>query len=151
MSSHIATIGWKRTTSDFSYDTYNREHAIRFPSGQSLDGSAAPEYLGSDACVDPEESLIAALSSCHMLTFLAIAAKKRFTVDGYQDEATGYLEKNDAGKFAITRIELRPTITFSGDRQPDADVIAAMHDKAHEHCFIANSISAQVTVLLPSL
>ena len=68
-------------------------------------------------------------------------------MDGYQDAATGYLEKNEAGKFAITRIELRPTITFSGDRQPDAEAIAAIHDKAHEHCFIANSIMAEVTVL----
>lgn len=147
MSSHQATIQWQRQTDDFAYDTYNREHTIQFPNGQQLNASAAPEYLGNEACVDPEESLIAALSSCHMLTFLAIAAKKRYTVDSYVDAATGFLEKNAAGKFAITRIELHPTIAFSGERQPDAEGIAAIHVKAHEHCFIANSITAEVVVV----
>ncbi len=147
MSTHHATIAWTRSTDDFVYDTYSRDHTIAFPNGQQLNASAAPEYVGNAACVDPEESLIAALSSCHMLTFLAIAAKKRYVVDSYEDAATGHLDKNAAGKFAITRIELRPKITFSGERQPDAEAIAALHDKSHEHCFIANSITAEVVVL----
>lgn len=147
MSSHQATVRWNRTSDDFAYDTYNREHQWEFPNGQRLQASAAPDYLGSADCVDPEEAFAASVSSCHMLTFLAIAAKKRYVVEHYVDEAVAILEKNAAGAFAVTRVELHPKIEFSGDRQPDEEGIAAMHDKAHQHCFIANSITAEVVVL----
>ena len=146
MSTHSATIQWHRSTDDFAYDTYNREHTWRFPNGHTVDASAASDYLGSDACVDPEEAFVASLSSCHMLTFLAIAARKRYVVERYSDEAAGHLEKNAGGKLAVTRVELRPQIEFSGERQPDAAGIAAMHEKAHEHCFIANSVTTEVIV-----
>ena len=147
MSTHTATIQWQRNTDDFAYDTYNREHAWSFPNGQTLNASAAPDYLGSDACVDPEEAFVASLSSCHMLTFLAVAARKRYIVDHYDDEATGCLEKNADGKFAVTRVELRPQVTFSGDRQPTDEQIAALHEMAHEHCFIANSVMTEIVII----
>ena len=147
MSNHYALIKWTRTTDDFSYDTYDRSHTWTFPNGQSLKASAAPEYLGDRACVDPEEAFAASVGSCHMLTFLALAARKRYVVDQYEDNAVAKLDKNDAGALAVTRVELRPKIIFSGERQPDADTITAMHEKAHKHCFIANSITAEVVVV----
>jgi len=147
MSTHQATVTWKRATDDFAYDTYNRGHRWSFPGGQSFDASAAPDYLGDPSCVDPEEAFAASVSACHMLTFLAIAAKKRYVVDSYEDAATAILEKNAAGALAITKVELRPQVLFSGDRQPDEAGIAAMHEKAHVHCFIANSITAEVVVM----
>lgn len=147
MSEHRASITWRRTTEDFAYDTYNREHVWAFPNGQTLQASSAPAFLGSEDCVDPEEAFAASVSACHMLTFLAIAARKRYTVDAYQDEATAILEQDGDGAMAITRVELRPRITFSGDRRPSSEDIASMHEKAHQHCFIANSIRSEVVVL----
>jgi organic hydroperoxide reductase OsmC/OhrA len=147
MSTHVATIQWHRSTDDFVYDTYNREHTWHFPNGQTIDASSAPDYLGNAACVDPEEAFVASLSSCHMLTFLAIAARKRYVVDQYTDDAAGYLEKNAAGMLAVTRVELRPRIEFSGVRKPDRAGVAAMHEKAHKHCFIANSVTTEVVVV----
>ena len=109
-------------------------------------GDGAPAYLGSPANVDPEEAFVASLSSCHMLTFLAIACKQKFMLDSYQDEAVGHMEKNAEGKMAITRVELRPKITWGGDRTPSAEQLDEMHHAAHENCFIANSVKTEVTV-----
>ena len=96
--------------------------------------------------VDPEEAFVASLSGCHMLTFLAIACKQQFVIDSYEDEAVGHLEKNADGKLAITRVELRPKITWGGDRKPSADELDKMHHAAHENCFVANSVRTVVTV-----
>ena len=109
-----------------------------------MPGSAAPAFKGSAERVDPEEAFVAALSSCHMLTFLAIAAKKRLVVDDYVDSAVGYLEKNEDGKLAMTRVVLRPAIQFADP--PSAETIEKMHHKAHENCFIALSVKTEVTV-----
>ena len=94
MSEHKVTVEWKRETPDFSYQTYNRDHDWAFDSGVTVRASAALAYLGSAACVDPEEAFVASLSSCHMLTFLAIACRKRFVLDEYRDEAVGILGKD---------------------------------------------------------
>lgn len=98
MSEHHAKVVWSRNEVDFSYQTYSRDHLWSFPGGVEVPASAAPDFLGSEQRVDPEEAFVAALSSCHMLTFLAIAAKKRLVIEEYQDEAVGFLEKNDMGK-----------------------------------------------------
>jgi organic hydroperoxide reductase OsmC/OhrA len=87
MSEHTVTVDWKRETPDFAYETYNRDHAWSFDAGVTVRASANPAYLGSETCVDPEAALVSGLSSCHMLTFLSIAAPKRYVVDGYNDEA----------------------------------------------------------------
>jgi organic hydroperoxide reductase OsmC/OhrA len=100
--------------------------------------------IGEDAV--PEEAFVASLSSCHMLTFLAIACKQKFLLDSYQDEAVGHMEKNAEGKMAITLVELRPKITWGGDRTPSAEQLDEMHHAAHENCFIANSVKTKVTV-----
>ena len=111
-----------------------------------MQASAAPAYLGNPNLVDPEEAFVASLSSCHMLTFLAIACKKRFVLDEYVDEAVGHMEKNAEGKMAITRVTLKPRIKWSGDKQPSADELDKMHHAAHDNCFIASSVKTVVTV-----
>lgn len=146
MAEYSVDIAWKRETEDFSYKNYNRAHTWHFPGGTALPASAAPEYLGNAQQVNPEEAMIAALSSCHMLTFLAIAAYKGLTVDSYEDHATGIVEKNAQGKMALTRITLRPKISFSGRPEPDSSALEKMHKKAHENCFIANSVLTKVAV-----
>jgi len=111
-----------------------------------MQASAAPAYLGNPKNVNPEEAFVASLSSCHMLTFLAIACKQKFVLDEYTDEAIGHMEKNAEGKLAITRVTLQPKIKFSGDKQPSAEELDKMHHAAHEDCFIANSVKTEITV-----
>jgi organic hydroperoxide reductase OsmC/OhrA len=146
MSEHIATIAWKRATPDFRYDSYNRAHEWRFDSGVVVPGSASLAFRGDPERVDPEEAFVAALSSCHMLTFLALAARANFITDAYQDDAVGVMTKNDHGALWVSRVTLRPVVTFSGTRSPTQDELDALHHKAHEECFIAQSVKTQVVV-----
>ncbi len=146
MSEHVAQIAWSRDGRPFTYDEYSRDHEWRFEGGTTVAASASPRYLGSAALVDPEEAFVAALSSCHMLSFLAIAAKKRLVVESYADRAVGWLESNREGRMAVTRVRLEPTITW-GERVPEGAVLDRMHHLAHEECFIANSVTTEVTVV----
>ena len=145
MSEHKVAISWTRGDAEFSYDTYSRDHVWRFDSGVEVPGSAAPGFLGSAECVDPEEAFVAAVSSCHMLTFLALAARKRIVVDGYDDDAVGLMEKNAEGRMAITRVVLRPSIRFAGE-PPAPEQLERLHAQAHQHCFIANSVCCEISV-----
>jgi organic hydroperoxide reductase OsmC/OhrA len=146
MSEHKISLEWKRATPDFQYQTYNRDHTWKFDGGHEMQASAAPAYLGNPKNVDPEEAYVASLSSCHMLTFLAIACKRKFVLDEYTDEAVGHMEKNAEGKLAITRVTLKQKLKFSGDKQPTAEEIDEMNHAAHDQCFIANSVKTEVTV-----
>jgi len=146
MSEHKVTLKWERGGAEFSYQKYPRDHAWIFEGGHRMTASAAPAYLGNPANVNPEEAFVAALSSCHMLTFLAIACKKKFVLDSYEDDAVGFMDENPDGKLAITRVELRPKITWSGNRRPSAEELEKMHHSAHENCFIANSVRTDVSV-----
>src|SRR5215472_12676428 len=113
MSEHRAQLRWRRTSSDFTYNSYNRAHDVLFKDGSVLlPGSAAPEFRGDADRVDPEEQFVASLSTCHMLSFLAIAARKRIVVESYEDDAVGYLEKCEDGRFRMTRVILRPSVRF---------------------------------------
>ena len=142
---HRATIDWKRTSAVFTYDTYNRAHDWIFHS-VTVPASTTPEYRGELERVNPEEAFIASLSSCHMLTFLAICTKRKLSLDSYRDEAVGYVEKNEEGRLAVTRVVLRPQITWSeGVTVPPAD-LDKLHHQAHENCFIANSVKTNVVV-----
>lgn len=145
MSEHRAAIRWSREGKEFTYKTYSRDH-VWIANGNEIPASATPAYLGNPQRVDPEAALVAALSSCHMLTFLALACNKGFVVETYEDAAVGHLEKNAAGKMAITRVELRPKIVFGGAKQPTPADMDWLHDKAHKECFIANSVTTEVTV-----
>jgi organic hydroperoxide reductase OsmC/OhrA len=146
MSEYKVTLKWERGGVEFSYLKYPRDHTWSFDGGHTMKATAAPAYVGNPAYVDPEEAFVASLSSCHMLTFLAIACKQRFVLDSYEDEAVGHLEKNADGKLAITRVELCPKITWGGDRTPNAEELDKMHHAAHENCFIANSVKTEVKV-----
>jgi organic hydroperoxide reductase OsmC/OhrA len=146
MSEHKVTVEWKRETPDFSYQSYNRDHNWAFDAGVTVRASASPAYLGNAACVDPEEAFVASLSSCHMLTFLAIASKKLFVLDAYHDEAVGILGKDAAGRLTIIKVTLRPKVQFSGDKAPSPEELEQMHEQAHDACFIANSVKTEVTV-----
>src|SRR6516165_7075056 len=147
MSEHRVTLKWQRGGAEFSYQKYPRDHTWTFDGGHTMTATAAPAYLGNPANVDPEEAFVASLSSCHMLTFLAIACRQKFVLDAYEDRAVGHMAKNAEGKMAITRVELRPRIVWSGDRRPSAEELDKMHHAAHENCFIANSVKTEVTVM----
>lgn len=140
------SLTWTRTTPDFVPDTWDRSHRWTTGSGHTVQASSAPSFKGDAALVNPEEALIGALSSCHMLTFLAIAAKKGFVVDSYEDAASGELSKNEQGRLSVNEITLRPRARFSGAKVPDEAAVRALHDLAHQNCFIANSIRARVTI-----
>ena len=147
MSEHHAAIRWKRANADFTYDTYNRAHEIAFKDGAVvLAASSAPDFKGEDDRVNPEEAFVAALSSCHMLTFLALCARKRLTVDAYEDEAVGFLDRGPSGKLWMARVVLRPRVRFGDGTAVDEATLADLHHKSHENCFIANSVTTNVSV-----
>jgi organic hydroperoxide reductase OsmC/OhrA len=146
MSEHVVDVSWSRGEHEFTYQSYSRDHSWTFDGGDTVTASANPAYLGSEAAVDPEEAFVAALASCHMLTFLAIAAKKRFVVNTYDDHAVGVMAKNEAGWLAITKVTLSPRIVFAG-AEPDTTTLDQMHQLAHDQCFIANSVTTQLTVV----
>mgnify|MGYP001818222421 FL=1 len=147
MSEHVTTLSWRRAPSPVAENTFDRNHRVKLGVSTSLLASSAPDYKGDPDCVDPEEMLVGALASCHMLTFLAIAEVKGFVVESYDGKATGFLEKGENGRLQITRIALQPVIEFSGDRQPDEEAIERMHAAAHRNCFIANSLKTRIDVL----
>lgn len=144
-----ATVIWRRDGAKFTDNRYSRRHLWSFDGGTQVPASASPQIvpppMSSAAAVDPEEALVAAASSCHMLWFLSLAAQRGFVVDAYEDHAVGTLERNAAGRMAITRIVLRPAIRFAGDPPAPAE-ITALHARAHEECMIANSLRAEVVV-----
>jgi len=145
---YTAEIIWTRGEQDFLGKRYSRLHLWRFDGGVEIPASSSPHVVPlpmSDAsAVDPEEAFIASLSSCHMLTFLAIAAKHKFCVDRYRDKAVGIMEKNTQGKWFVSLVTLKPEIVFSSDVLPTTQEIDAMHHDAHEECFIANSVKTEV-------
>ncbi len=146
MSQHYTTIEWQRTAHATEADTFSRNHVATLNGGQKVTMSASAEYKGDPDAADPEQLLLTALASCHMLTFLAIADLKGYRVESYRDTPVAYLEKNAEGRMAVTRMELSPQVSFSGDKQPDDDALAKLHGGAHRNCFVANSITAKVTV-----
>ncbi|WP_454765355.1 OsmC family protein [Cupriavidus campinensis] len=148
MAEHIAEIIWERNDQDFLGNRYSRKHVLRFDGGAEVPGSASPHVVPlpmSDAsAVDPEEMFIASIASCHMLWFLGLAAKQRFVVDRYVDQASGVMAKNAEGRMAVTMVTLHPDVTFSGERQPSREDIDHLHHAAHDACFIANSVKSEV-------
>ena len=150
MSEYTARVRWERGAQNFTDARYSRAHVWTFDGGIDVPASASPAIVAaplSESCaIDPEEAFVASLASCHMLTFLALAAKAGFRVDSYDDLALGVLEKNGAGRLAITRVRLRPRVVFSGSALPMAETARALHEKAHEECFLANSVRTDVLV-----
>jgi len=150
MEQYCAKVVWNRGEQNFSDNKYSRGHEWKFDGGLTVPASSAPSSvplpLSVAENIDPEEALVAALSSCHMLFFLAFASKQGFIVDSYEDNAAGIMEKNEKRRMSITRIELRPHTVFSGPTIPTPEQILALHHLSHEHCYIANSIRAEVLI-----
>ena len=147
MSEHRVGLRWQRTSSDFSYERYNRAHDVLFKDGAIvLPSSSAPEFRGDADRVDPEEAYVASLSGCHMLTFLAICARKRLVLESYDDRASGWLEKSENGKLWMTRVVLRPHVRFADGTEVNKSQLMALHHQAHAECFIANSVKTDVSV-----
>jgi organic hydroperoxide reductase OsmC/OhrA len=148
---YTATVLWTRREGEaFSDNKYSRGHRWSFDGGIEFLASASPSVvplpLSREDAVDPEEAFVAAVSSCHMLTFLSIAAKKRFVVDRYEDKALGIMTKNQSGKLFVSKVTLDPMIEFSGDKVPTPEQIADLHHLAHQECFIANSVRTEIVV-----
>lgn len=150
MSEYLVTIRWLRGNAEpFTDNQYSRGHAWEFDGGSIIKASSSPTIVplpySVEANVDPEEAFVASLSSCHMLFFLSIAAKRGFIIDEYIDYAVGLMEKNAEGRTAITQVTLRPKVKFSGAKKPSKEQLEAMHHESHEKCFIANSVRTIVT------
>ena len=144
-NTYAVSVAWARHSDDTT-EKFHRGHDVAYGSGTTIPASSGTDFGGDAERVNPEEQLIGALSSCHMLTFLAIAAKKRLVVEGYTDSADGVLGKNAAGRMAVTTVTLRPKVVFGGEKQPMADEVKALHESAHRNCFIANSVATDVHV-----
>ena len=148
MAEYQAVVVWNRDGALFTDNRYSRAHRWLFDGGVEVPASSSPHVvplpLSISAAVDPEEAFVASLSSCHMLWFLSIAAKRQFVVDSYRDAAVGLLGKDPSGKVAMLQVTLRPAAHFGGDRRPTADELTAMHHEAHEQCFIARSVKTEV-------
>lgn len=148
MSEYVVTIRWGRGDQPFTDNRYSRAHTWSFDGGIEVPASSSPSVVPAPCsqahAVDPEEAFVASLSSCHMLWFLSIAAKRGFCVDSYVDDAIGLMGRNARGKLAMTQVTLRPRVAFAGERLPTPDEIDAMHHKAHAECFIANSVTTEL-------
>jgi organic hydroperoxide reductase OsmC/OhrA len=148
MSTYTATILWQRNGAAFTDQRYSRAHEWHFDGGAVVPGSSSPHSVplpySDAAAVDPEEAFVAALSSCHLLWFLHLAAKAGFVVERYEDRADGVMAKNAEGKLAMTLVTLRPQVGFAGEKQPSRAEVEALHHAAHEECFIANSVKSEV-------
>ena len=148
MSRHGATVRW-RSDGHFTDGAYSRAHEMAFDGGQVVRGSSSPSVVPEPKSdpygIDPEEALVASASSCHMLWFLDLAHQAGLDIASYEDEADGEMGRIGPGKYALTRITLRPRIVFSG-RQPSAEELDTLHHHAHERCFIANSLKAEIVV-----
>ncbi len=150
---YTATVSWRRSADDdLAKGRYSRFHIWRFDGGIEVPASSSPSVVplpwSREDAVDPEEAFIASLSSCHMLTFLDLARRSGAIVDSYEDDAIGTMERIAPGRMAITRVVLRPRIAWAGDA-PDQTALDDLHHKAHEACFIANSVKTEIRIEAP--
>lgn len=147
MSSYQAVVEWDRNGAKFTDNRYSRGHRWHFDGGVDVPASASPQVvplpMSVQAAVDPEEALVASLSSCHMLFYLSIAARRGFVIDQYRDAAVGHMTKVD-GKLAMTVVTLHPDVLYGGDKRPTREEEDAMHHAAHDGCFIARSVKTDV-------
>lgn len=157
MAHYSAEILWERGEQAFVAGRYSRAHRLRFDGGLDIAGSSSPHVVplpwSDPAALDPEEAFVSSIASCHMLWFLSLAAQDGCCVDRYRDNAEGVMRRNSHGKLFVARVTLRPEVVFSGPGQPDAETLVRLHHRAHEECFIANSVLTEVVcepVLAPA-
>jgi organic hydroperoxide reductase OsmC/OhrA len=150
MSSHTATLLWTRDDAVFTDGQYSRAHEISFDGGITVAGSSSPHNvklpLSREDAVDPEEMLVAALASCHMLFFLDFARRAGYVIDAYQDKAEGVMGKDERGRIAVTQVRLNPVVIWGGEKEPAPEEVRELHHKAHEACFIANSFRGDIAI-----
>jgi organic hydroperoxide reductase OsmC/OhrA len=150
MSEHKATIVWENPGGDFAKGRYSREHTLTFDGGLTVPASSSPAVVpvpySNPANVDPEEAYVASLSSCHMLTYLYVAYKAGYDLERYEDQATGTITKNEKGTPWVSRVVLRPKVTYRGEKRPEQAEEERLHHAAHEGCFISNSVKTEITV-----
>ena len=151
MSEYYATIKWQRQSDEkFNDNKYSRAHSWEFDGGQIVKASSSPHVVplpySVEANVDPEEAFIASISSCHMLFFLSIAAKRRYTIESYSDAATGIMQLDKDKKMSMTDVTLNPQIVFLGEKKPTKEQIDKIHHQAHTQCFIANSVKTKIHI-----
>ena len=148
MAEHIASVAWRRAGAVFTDNRYSRGHMWRFDGGLEVPASSSPHVvpvpMSVAGAVDPEEAFVASLASCHMLWFLSIAAKHKYLVESYDDDAVGTIARNPSGKLAMTSVVLRPRVAFGGVSVPSRAELLSMHEEAHDQCFIANSVRCDV-------
>ena len=146
-------ILWKKNLDEVFVDRkYSRSHTWSFDGGIEIPASSSPHVvpvpMSNESAVDPEEAFVAAVSSCHMLWFLSIAAEKNFIVESYEDNAIGVLGKNGEGKLAMTKITLKPKVNFNDTTVPTSEQVDELHRLAHEKCFIANSVKTEIVIMV---
>lgn len=145
MSVHTANISWTNQPHASQEGDYCRNHQLNIDDKQYLGLSAGTDFLGDPDMADPEQLLVGSLASCHMLFFLAIARIKRYPVASYKDTASAYLGKDKTGATAITKVVLRPRVTFV-DAEPSVELLERIHHSAHQKCFIANTLKSEVVI-----
>ena len=143
---HHARIAWRNSGAPFTYEGYSRDHEWLFDSTFRVNASSAPAFRGRSEVIDPEKGFVASLASCHMLIFLSLAARKGWTVESYEDNAVGTLEKNAEGRLSITKVTLKPAVRFAPAISLPGSGVEMLHHQAHEQCFIANSVKTEVNV-----
>ena len=141
-------LNWLLEDGELSYGKYSTDHKIKINDEIIINAGSAVEYGGNPNNLNPEQAFVAAVSSCHMMTFLALAAKMKWPVITYEDKAIAYLGKNSKGRMSVTKIELSPKITFKGNFTISDEEMAEMQDRSHRYCFIANSLSQEVEILI---
>ncbi len=146
MSDLSIQLHWQRTEPDLQPGKYSNAHTVHFNDGHDLRMDAAPDWGGDPSNTNPEQALASALSSCHMMTFLALAAKAKWPVATYHDHAVAHLGKNPKGQMSVTRIDLHPVVHFDTGFTVEERKLEEMQDRAHRHCFVANSLADSVEV-----
>lgn len=146
MSEHSISLHWQRSEPDLLSGKYSGAHTVRYNDRYEVQVDAAPDWGGDPSCTNPEQALAAAVSSCHMLTFLALAAKAEWPVVRFQDRAVAHLGKNAVGRMCVTRIDLHPVVDFDVDFSVEPAEMNKMQERAHRFCFIANSLADSVEI-----
>jgi organic hydroperoxide reductase OsmC/OhrA len=148
MSEHKVRLEWAAKPHSQQKGTYSRDHTAIVSPTVTIPVSAATDYLGSESLADPEQLLVNALASCHMLYFLAICEGSGYAVDTYTDDAIGKVSKSEEGFHWVSEIVLRPRVTFKSEKQPNQAQLDRLHQRAHKGCFIANSVKSKVVIEL---
>lgn len=146
MSELSIELTWQRQEAELLPSKYSSAHQIKYNDTYILQADAAPSWGGNPLNTNPEQALAAALSSCHMMTFLALAAKVKWPVASFKDSADAHLGKDPKGKMCISKIDLNPIVVFDVGFEVSESELVEMHERAHRYCFVANSLAKHVKI-----